>query len=161
MELYQCISAAEVILGMKAQDRWEALKELLERIYPSRGDERLTVLRNLYAAEGHGCTAIGRSVIVAHAVTGSVRGLRVVFGRSAHSIPWNAPDGLTVNLLWLLIHSPNEQDDYLEVLAQIVRLCRCTRHREELLAATIPAEVLGVISCAGCAHPEDSGTHHR
>lgn len=160
MELHQCISAANVILGMKARDRWDALKELLDTLFPSREPERLTVLRNLFAAEGHGCTAIGKSVIIAHAVTESVRGLRVVFGRSAHPIPWNAPDGLTVNLLWLLIHSPSEQDDYLEVLAQIVRLCRSTRHREELNAATTPAEVLRVVSCARCAHPEGSGTHH-
>jgi PTS system nitrogen regulatory IIA component len=159
MELYQCISPADVILGMKARDRWEALRELLDRVFPARGDEHEEVLSALYDAEGCRCSAVGRSVIVAHAVTGAVRGLKVVFGRSARSIPWDAPDGRMVNLLWLLIHSPAQHDAYLEVLSQTVRLCRCDRHRNELLAAPTTAEVLSVISRAGCARPGGSDTH--
>lgn len=153
MELYQCISPADVILGMKARDRWEALRELLDRVFPARGAEHEAVLTALYDAEDARCSAVGRSVIVAHAVTDAVRGLKVIFGRSARAIPWDAPDGRMVHLLWLLIHSPAQHDAYLELLAQTVRLCRCDRHRNALLEAPTPEEIVSVIARAGCARP--------
>lgn len=157
MELRQCIGPADVILGMKARDRWEALRELLERVLPARGREHGEVLSALYDAEGCRCSAVGRSVIVAHAVTNAVRGLKVIFGRSERAIPWDAPDGRMVHLLWLLIHPPAQHGAYLDILAQTVRLCRCDRHRDALLEAPTPGEVIAVIAGAACARQEGGG----
>ncbi len=154
MELHQCIAPADMLLGMKARDRWEALCELLDRVFPDRGPAHASVLSALYDAERARCSAIGRSVIIAHAVTDEVRGLRVVFGRSVRPIPWDAPDGCTVNILWLFVHSPAEHDAYLELLSRTVRLCRCDLHRDGLLRARCAAEVFEVLSGADCARPE-------
>ncbi len=154
MELHQCIVPADMLLDMKARDRWEALRELLDRVFPDRGPVHASVLSALYDAERARCSAIGRSVIIAHAVTDKMRGLRVVFGRSSRPIPWDAPDGSTVSILWLFAHSPAEHDDYLELLSQTVRLCRCDLHRTGLLRARSTAEVFEVLSKADCARPE-------
>lgn len=161
MDLHQCIGPAGVILGMKARDRWEALCELVDRVFPDRGATHAEVLRMLYNAEQARCSAIGRSVIIAHAVTSAVRSLRVVFGRSARPIPWDAPDGCTVSILWLFVHPPADHDTYLDLLAQTVRLCRCDLHRGQLLETRSPAGILEVISGAGCARSEDPGAGAR
>jgi mannitol/fructose-specific phosphotransferase system IIA component (Ntr-type) len=145
MDLHRYISKYDIISDMKARDRWAALEELLGRVLPKGSRPFDSVLHALCQADMIKCSAVGRSVTVAHAVAEEVAGLRVVFGRSKAGIPWDAPDGRTVNLLWLLVHPAREHDRYLSMLSQIVRLCREDGNRKSLLEAASARDIREVI----------------
>lgn len=146
MNLQGYLSKASIILDLEATDRWEALDEMVSLVLPRSSREYEKVSRSLRDAESKKCSAVGRSVSIIHAITEDVPGLKVVFGRSKEGIPWDAPDGRKVNLLWLLIHPEREQAEYLELLAQAVRLCRRSEVREKLRTAATAEEALEAMS---------------
>lgn len=146
MELLRYLAPGNIVLDMKSRDRWDAIDELLSAAFPYAGPKYEKVLRSLRDAEGKKCSAVGRSVTIIHAITEDIPDLKIVLGRSKRGISWDAPDGRVINLFWLLIHPEREQDRYLKLLAQAVRVCRDDEKRRRLIQASTPEEVITTIT---------------
>ncbi len=149
MEVYKYLEKDKMVLDMKARDRLGALSELLQRVFPARTPEHEKVLRILCEAEDKRCSAVGRATIIAHAVIDGVREMELVFGRSKTGIPWDAPDGRLINLLWLFIHPLGTNELYLDALAQTVKICRRSESWKQLMELPTPEEIIDTVSRAG------------
>jgi mannitol/fructose-specific phosphotransferase system IIA component (Ntr-type) len=101
------------------------------------------VLSLLLEREKLGSTAIGKGVAIPHARSLAVSSLRVALATSRRGIPWQAPDGEPVRLIFLVLAPSRERarKPYLELIARIAQGTRLARDRRRLLEATTFDEV--------------------
>ena len=80
-------------------------------------------------------TGTGNQVAMPHARLEMLDRPVLVFGRSAAGIEWNAPDGLPVHLVFLLLTPEREEGLQLQILAALARGMGNAEAREKLLRA--------------------------
>lgn len=86
------------------------------------GISRSNVTDNLFARESMGTTGLGYGVAVPH---GRIEGLKspvAAFVRLSKPIPFEAPDGKPVNLLFFLLIPQNVTQQHLEILSEIAAM---------------------------------------
>ncbi|MBC7781463.1 MAG: PTS IIA-like nitrogen regulatory protein PtsN [Proteobacteria bacterium] len=102
---------------------------------------RSTVFDSLFARERLGSTGLGQGVAIPH---GRIKGLREaigVFVRTHAPVPFDAPDGLPVSLIFVLLVPERATDLHLEILAQLAQLFSDRAIRERLTACDSATEV--------------------
>lgn len=102
---------------------------------------RSTVFDSLFARERLGSTGLGQGVAIPH---GRIKGLReaiAVFVRPQAPIPFDAPDGQPVSLIFALLVPERATDLHLEILAQLAQLFSERDLREHLATAGTSAAV--------------------
>jgi PTS system nitrogen regulatory IIA component len=100
---------------------------------------RGTVFDSLFARERLGSTGLGQGVAIPH---GRIKGLRDPVGiyvRLAEPIPFDAPDGKPVRVVFALLVPDRATDLHLEILAQLAQLLSDAFLREQMAAASSPA----------------------
>lgn len=92
-----------------------------------------------------GSTALGQGVAIPHARITDLQQAFAVFVRTAHPIPFDAPDGKPVSLLFILLVPEQATQEHLQLLADAARLFCERSHREQLRAAPTPLDVRRVL----------------
>ena len=72
----------------------------------------------------------------------------LVFGRSIAGIDWDAPDGLPVHLVFLLLSPEREGGLQLQILAALARGLAEAPARERLVQARTDAETMAALNAA-------------
>jgi len=99
------------------------------------GVARSTVFDSLFARERLGSTGLGQGVAIPH---GRIKGLREaigVFVRTRAPIPFDAPDGQPVSLIFALLVPERATDLHLEILAQLAQMFGDRTMRDRLAGA--------------------------
>lgn len=100
---------------------------------------RSKVYDSLFEREKHGSTGLGQGVAIPH---GRIKGLKEAVGvlvRLAEPIPFDAPDGKPVQLLFALLVPESASELHLQILSELAeRFCSRTL-REQLLSTPEPA----------------------
>lgn len=97
----------------------------------SQGD----VFDSLFAREKLGSTGLGQGVAIPH---GRIKGLRDAVGaflRLKNPVPFDAPDGKPVNLVFVLLVPERATDLHLQILSELAQLFCDKDMREHLLTA--------------------------
>lgn len=103
------------------------------------GIGRSTVFDSLFARERLGSTGLGQGVAIPH---GRIKGLREAIGvfiRMRAPIPFDAPDGAPVGLIFALLVPERATDLHLEILAQLAELFGDRDLRQRLASADAAA----------------------
>lgn len=96
-----------------------------------RGD----VFDSLFAREKLGSTGLGQGVAVPH---GRIKGMKEAVGaflRLTSPVPFDAPDGKPVNLVFVLLVPERATDLHLQILSELAQLFSDKNVREQLLVA--------------------------
>ena len=96
---------------------------------------RSQVFDSLFAREKLGSTGLGRGVAIPH---GRVKGLKEALGalvRLRQSIPFDAPDGQPVALIFVLLVPDRATDMHLQILSELAQMFSDKAFRERLLGA--------------------------
>ena len=104
----------------------------------SNGIARAEVFESLFAREKLGSTGLGQGVAIPH---GRVKGLRdavAAFIKTDAPIPFDAPDGLPVNLIFVLLVPERATDLHLQLLGELAQMFSTPSFRETLLNNTDP-----------------------
>ncbi len=102
---------------------------------------RSQVFDSLFAREKLGSTGLGQGVAIPH---GRVKGLRdaaAAFVKMQNPIPFDAPDGQPVNLIFVLLVPERATDLHLQLLAELAQMFSDKSFRDKLQAADDPAEI--------------------
>jgi PTS system nitrogen regulatory IIA component len=135
----------QIQLILRGGEKSSVLRELVE-LAPELRDEpaqREAFLNSLLEREKLHTTAIGDGIALPHTrnpLGGLLKRSLIVFGRHAPGIPFGALDNKPVQLFFL-IASPN-LTEHLGVLARISRVLRDPKLRNDLLSATLAAQVI-------------------
>ncbi len=119
---------------------------------------RSQVFDSLFAREKLGSTGLGQGVAIHH---GRIKGLKEAVGavvRTQQPIPFDAPDGQNVKLIFVLLVPDRATDLHLQILSDLAQMFSDKPFREQLLNAASAAEMHQLISEW---QPHASGQHSQ
>ena len=96
---------------------------------------RSQVFDSLFAREKLGSTGLGQGIAIPH---GRIKGLKEAVGaliRMREPIPFDAPDGQPVNLIFVLLVPERATDLHLQILSELAQMFSDNAFREQLLHA--------------------------
>ncbi len=102
---------------------------------------RSQVFDSLFAREKLGSTGLGQGVAIPH---GRVKGLRdaaAAFVKMQNPIPFDAPDGLPVNFIFVLLVPERATDMHLQLLGELAQMFSDKTFRDKLQSAEDPAAI--------------------
>src|SRR6186997_1525291 len=102
---------------------------------------RSVVFDSLFAREKLGSTGLGQGIAIPH---GRIKGLKEAVGamiRMREPIPFDAPDGLPVNLIFVLLVPERATDLHLRILSELAQMFSDKQFRDQLLAVPSAAEL--------------------
>ncbi len=117
---------------------------------------RSQVFDSLFAREKLGSTGLGQGVAIPH---GRIKGLKEALGalvRMKQPIPFDAPDGQPVRLIFVLLVPDRATDLHLQILSELAQMFSDKAFRERLLAAPSAPELHQLITQW---QPHASGQH--
>lgn len=106
----------------------------------NQGIARSTVFDSLFARERLGSTGLGQGVAIPH---GRIKGLRDAVGafiRLAQPVPFEAPDGKPVNLMFVLLVPESATEHHLRLLSELAQMFSDRSFRDALTLASDASE---------------------
>jgi len=107
---------------------------------------RNLIFDSLFAREKLGSTGLGQGVAIPH---GRIKGLKAATGamiRVQNAVPFDAPDGQNVKLIFVLLVPERATDEHLQILSELAQMFCDKPFRERLLTATTPADLHQLIT---------------
>lgn len=107
---------------------------------------RSQVFDSLFAREKLGSTGLGQGIAIPH---GRIKGLKEAVGaiiRMQQPIPFDAPDGQNVNLIFVLLVPDRATDLHLQILSELAQMFSDKPFRERLLSVQSAAELHQLIT---------------
>jgi PTS system nitrogen regulatory IIA component len=93
---------------------------------------RSSVFDSLFARERLGSTGLGQAVAIPHGRIAKLREATGVFVKTTHPIPFDSPDGLPVNLIFVLLVPERATDLHLQILGELAQMFSDTAFRDRL-----------------------------
>ncbi|HUP94189.1 MAG TPA: PTS IIA-like nitrogen regulatory protein PtsN [Burkholderiales bacterium] len=107
---------------------------------------RSQVFDSLFAREKLGSTGLGQGIAIPH---GRIRDLKDAVGavmRMRQPIPFDAPDGQNVSIIFVLLVPDRATDMHLQILSELAQMFSEKAFREKLLAAPTASELHRLIT---------------
>ena len=125
MKISEILDKGAVSLELKASTKDDALKELVKILGTSEAiTDQKSIVKALVERENLGSTGIGQGIAIPHAKTDKVKRLVAVLGISKSGVNFDALDGESVHIFFLLVAPKDTAGPHLKALAQISRLLR-------------------------------------
>jgi PTS system nitrogen regulatory IIA component len=99
---------------------------------------RSQVFDSLFAREKLGSTGLGQGVAIPHGRIKNLREAIAAFVKTENPIPFDSPDGLPVNLIFVLLVPERATDLHLQLLGELAQMFSNSSFREQLLASNDP-----------------------
>lgn len=125
----------QVIVGLDADSRWDAIRALLDALVDSGQLDRADldpVREGVTQREATLSTGIGNGIALPHAITDRVSRVIGAIGLSRGGIPFDAVDGQPVTLIVLFLVPKGQSKEHLDTLASIARLLNRPEFRHRL-----------------------------
>jgi PTS system nitrogen regulatory IIA component len=102
---------------------------------------RSTIFDSLFAREKLGSTGLGQAVAIPHGRIAKLRDATGVFVKTTHPIPFESPDDLPVNLIFVLLVPERATNLHLQILGELAQMFSDTAFRDRLNACNDIAEI--------------------
>jgi PTS system nitrogen regulatory IIA component len=99
------------------------------------------VFDSLFAREKLGSTGLGQGVAIPHGRIKSLREAVAAFVKTNAAIPFDAPDSLPVNLIFVLLVPERATDLHLQLLGELAQMFSDKDFREQLQASDDPVVI--------------------
>jgi PTS system nitrogen regulatory IIA component len=135
---------AHVLLDVEAGSKKRVFEQAGIVFENSLGIAQSTIFDSLLARERLGSTGLGQGIAIPH---GRIKGLKHASGallRLTHPIPFDAPDGRPVSLLFVLLVPEQATEQHLQILSEIAERFSDPAFRDALVAAQSPAAAVAL-----------------
>lgn len=132
--LINILSVEQVLLDLDAGSKKRVFEQAGMLFEARLGVARSVIFDSLFAREKLGSTGLGHGVAIPH---GRIKGLKEtvgVFARLKQPIPFDAPDGAPVSLIFVLLVPEQATDLHLQILGELAHLFSDRELREHLSA---------------------------
>ena len=123
---------ANVVVGLEASSKKRAFEQAGLLFENNHGIGRSTVFDSLFAREKLGSTGLGQGIAIPH---GRIKGLKDALGafiRLAEPVPFDAPDGRPVTMLFVLLVPEQANETHLQLLSELAQMFSDRVFREAL-----------------------------
>jgi len=135
------LPAENVILDADSSSKKRVFERVGILFENTRQIARSQVFDSLFAREKLGSTGLGQGVAIPH---GRIKGLRdavAAFVKTQAPIPFDAPDGQAVNLIFVLLVPERATDLHLQLLGELAQMFSDKSFREQLQNSDDPATI--------------------
>ncbi|HET6719351.1 MAG TPA: PTS IIA-like nitrogen regulatory protein PtsN [Rhodocyclaceae bacterium] len=133
--LAQLLPPGHVLLNAELTSKKRLFEQVGLLVEGSRGIARSIVFDSLFAREKIGSTGLGQGIAIPH---GRIKGLKDavgVFVRLNQPLPFDAPDGQPVSLVFALLVPEQATERHLEILSELAERFSDPDFRDSLTAA--------------------------
>ena len=144
--LSKLLPVANVILGLDVTSKKRVFEHVGLLFENALGVGRGHVFDALLARERLGSTGLGHGIAIPH---GRIKGLREAAGafvRTSAPIPFEAPDGNPVQLIFVLLVPEKATDLHLQILSELAQMFSDKEMRAQLAALPDARDVQRLIS---------------
>jgi len=148
---------ANVVVGLEASSKKRAFEQAGLLFENNHGIGRSTVFDSLFAREKLGSTGLGQGIAIPH---GRIKGLKDALGafiRLAEPVPFDAPDGRPVTMLFVLLVPEQANEHHLQLLSELAQMFSDRAFREQLMSAPDSLTVHGLFAGWG-SDASDNGS---
>ena len=150
------LPGSNVMLDVDVSSKKRVFEQVGLRFENNHNIARSQVFDSLFAREKLGSTGLGQGVAIPH---GRIKGLKEARGalvRMKQPVPFDAPDGQAVGLIFVLLVPDRATDVHLQILSELAQMFSDKAFRERLLAAPSAPELHQLITQW---QPHASGQH--
>lgn len=150
------LPSANVVVGLEASSKKRAFEQAGLLFENNHGIARSTVFDSLFAREKLGSTGLGQGIAIPH---GRIKGLKDALGafmRLAEPVPFDAPDGRPVSMLFVLLVPEQANEHHLQLLSELAQMFSDRSFRDQLLAAPDALAAHSLFAQWGSDAPDNS-----
>lgn len=148
MVVSDLINESNLIPDLQAEDRKSAylvmVQELVHKGFIKK-DLLEPVLQSLQAREDKMTTAMGGGFALPHATIPKLPKLCTLLARSLKGIPCDAVDGKLVNIFFLILVPPDQNQTHLQTLATVAKFFNRRGVKSKMMHAAGSAEILALL----------------
>jgi PTS system nitrogen regulatory IIA component len=129
---------ANIVLDLEVSSKKRMFEQVGLLFENNQGIARSLVFESLFARERLGSTGLGQSVAIPH---GRIKGLRDPVGafvRLKAAVPFDAPDGKPVTLVFVLLVPEQATEQHLQILSELAQMFSDRELRGQLGSASDP-----------------------
>jgi PTS system nitrogen regulatory IIA component len=129
------LSPANVLLDLQVSSKKRLFEQVGLHFENQHALARSLVFDSLFARERLGSTGLGQGVAIPH---GRIKGLKEALGafiRVAQPVPFDAPDGNPVSLVFILLVPEKATEKHLQILSELAQMFSDKALREEMSRA--------------------------
>jgi len=152
MSLSQLIKPDAVLAALRVNGKKQALQEMSERAALVSGLPARQIFDSILQRERLGSTGVGDGVAIPHGKLARCDHIFGVFARLDRPIDFEAPDGLPVDLIFMLIAPETAGADHLKALAMSARLLRNGAIAAQLRSTRDPTALYALLTMAPTSH---------
>jgi len=137
---------SNIALDLDAGNKKQVFEQAAALFAQTQSLAHSAVVDSLLAREKLGSTGLGQGIAIPH---GRIKGLKEATGallRLKTAIPFDAPDGAPVNLLFVLLVPAHATDLHLQILGELAQLFSDKVLRQQLFATSDPAHAYQLIT---------------
>ena len=134
-QLCQLLPLDNIVLGLEASSKKRIFEHAGLIFENNQGIARSAVFDSLFSREKLGSTGLGHGIAIPH---GRIKGLKEACGaffRLAAPIPFDAEDGVSVALLFILLVPEQATEHHLQILSELAERFSDRTCREALASA--------------------------
>ena len=135
MEIIDFLNAECVLSLVNTTSKKQTLQELAKHASKIIGHNDRVIFNILLERERLGSTGIGRGIAIPHGKIPELNRVYGVFAKLEQPIEFDAIDGQTVDMMFLLLAPENAGADHLKALSRVSRMFRNTDMCKKLRAA--------------------------
>jgi nitrogen PTS system EIIA component len=135
------LSPAHIALDLPVSSKKRLFEQAGLLFENQHGVARSLVFDSLFARERLGSTGLGQGVAIPHGRIKGLKEARGAFLRLAQPVPFDAPDGNPVNLVFVLLVPEKATEKHLQILSELAQMFS-DRSLRELMARAADAEAL-------------------
>ncbi|MCK6404693.1 MAG: PTS IIA-like nitrogen regulatory protein PtsN [Rhodocyclaceae bacterium] len=133
--LAKLLPPENILLDLDAGSKKRVFEQAGLLFENNHGIARATVFDSLFAREKLGSTGLGQGVAIPHGRIKGLKDARGAFLRLAAAVPFDAPDGKPVSLLFVLLVPEQANELHLQILSELAQRFSERSFRDALSAA--------------------------
>jgi len=140
------LAPANILLDLDVSSKKRMFEQVGLLFENHQGIARSLVFDSLFARERLGSTGLGQGVAIPH---GRIKGLRESVGafvRLSTPVPFDAPDGQPVHLVFVLLVPEQATEHHLQILSELAQMFSDRELRQQLSGATDPSALHQLIT---------------
>ena len=142
----QLLSGDDVVVGLDASSKKRVFEQAGLLFENRHGIARSVIYDALFAREKMGSTGLGLGIAIPHGRIKGLKEARGAFFRLAAPVPFDAPDGQPVDLVFVLLVPEAASEHHLQLLSELAQMFSDKTFREKLAAAPDTAAVYALFA---------------
>lgn len=137
---------SHIVLDLEVGSKKRLFEQAGLLLENDQGLSRADVFDCLFSREKLGSTGLGQGVAIPHGRTSAVKHTIGAFFRLKKPVLFDAPDGLPVSLVFVLLVPENASGQHLQVLSELANKFSLKSIREALLTTDSKEEVQAILT---------------